>query len=71
MAIPGAAIPEDHLRIWHAVKDAQAAALGTVREGALTRKPDEAARASLQAHGLEQYFTHRLGHGAPLWHVLF
>lgn len=66
VALPDARLPNGHLHIWYAVKGAQAAALGAAKAGVLTRKPDEAARAFLQALGLKDYFTHRLGHGIGL-----
>ena len=69
VALPGATIPDDHLRIWHFVKEAQVAALNAAKAGVLTRKPDEAARTFFRALGLEEYFTHRLGHGAWLQHT--
>ncbi|RXW24913.1 hypothetical protein EST38_g976 [Candolleomyces aberdarensis] len=66
VALPGARIPEDHLRIWSTVKAAQSAAMKAARAGALTREPDEAARAWFRLSGLDKYFTHRLGHGIGL-----
>ena len=62
--VSSADIPQDHLRIWYAVKGSQAAAFNTVKAGVPTSKPDEVARTFLKALGLEEYFTHRLGHGA-------
>ncbi|KAJ2916846.1 hypothetical protein MD484_g3551, partial [Candolleomyces efflorescens] len=66
IALPGARIPEDHLQIWSTVQAAQVAALKAARAGALTRDPDEAARAWFRRFGLDRYFTHRLGHGIGL-----
>jgi hypothetical protein len=45
------------------VKAAQSAALEVARAGALTKEPDEAARAWFRRFGLDKYFIHRLGHG--------
>lgn len=45
---------------------AQHAALSHVRAGALTSDVDEAARAAFREVGVDQYFTHGLGHGVGL-----
>jgi len=64
VALPESPVPEDYIRLWYAVKDAQSAAFATAKAGALTRHPDEVARSFFRTLGLESYFTHRLGHGA-------
>ncbi|KAJ7093234.1 Creatinase aminopeptidase [Mycena epipterygia] len=63
VALPGAEIPAEHLRIWHDVRSAQNAAISTAHEGVVAAEVDKAARSSLNN---SQYFTHRLGHGIGL-----
>jgi hypothetical protein len=62
-ALKGSTIPEEHLKIWDSVHAAQRTALAVAKEGVLTRRVDEAARAILEQAGHGKYFTHRLGHG--------
>ncbi|TFK76598.1 Creatinase/aminopeptidase [Pluteus cervinus] len=66
VALSQSEIPDDHLKIWYHVHDAQSIALETARRGILTRSVDEAARYSLRVAGYDSYFTHRLGHGIGL-----
>ena len=49
-----------------AVKEAQQAAMETVRPGVSVGEVDRAARKSLQKNGLGKYFTHSTGHGVGL-----
>ena len=48
------------------MQEAQTAALAVAKNGSLTRTVDEAARLVLKRNGLDEYFTHRLGHGIGL-----
>lgn len=59
--------PEDTARRgYEAVLDAQHAALDAARAGMTGRELDAVARASLEAAGLAEHFTHGLGHGLGL-----
>ena len=59
--------PDKKVRaMYAAVRDAQLAAIGAVREGAATRKVDRAARSVLQGAGLDRAFVHSTGHGLGL-----
>lgn len=51
---------------YEAVKDAQAAAVETVKPGASFADPDQAARKLLKKRKLAEYFTHSTGHGVGL-----
>jgi Xaa-Pro aminopeptidase len=51
---------------YQAVRDAQQAALATVRSGVGVSEVDQAARKLLQEQGLGSYFTHSTGHGVGL-----
>lgn len=53
-------------RMFSAVAEAQAAAIGAVRPGALPGDIDRAARAVLEGHGLGRAFVHGTGHGIGL-----
>jgi Xaa-Pro aminopeptidase len=53
-------------RVYEAVREAQAAAIETVRPGVSVGKIDQAARKMLQKRGLARYFTHSTGHGVGL-----
>ena len=64
--MPATILSDRQLEIWHAVRDAQTAALEAAKNGSFTRVPDQAARAVLKPYGWEKYFTHRLGHGIGL-----
>ncbi|TFK29794.1 peptidase M24 [Coprinopsis marcescibilis] len=59
----GANIPLEHRQLWDIVRDVQEAALQAAKAGNLTRHPDEVARHEFRLRNLDQYFTHRLGHG--------
>jgi Xaa-Pro aminopeptidase len=55
------------LRLWyHAVLEAQRAALEAVQAGRTCEDVDAAARGVLAAHRLDQYFVHSTGHGLGL-----
>ena len=51
---------------YHAVREAQQAALDVVRPGQKLGEVDGAARKVLQKHKLGKYFTHSTGHGVGL-----
>jgi Xaa-Pro aminopeptidase len=53
-------------RLFEAVREAHAAAIGTVRPGVLPVEVDRAARQVLQRHGLGDAFAHGTGHGLGL-----
>jgi Xaa-Pro aminopeptidase len=61
----GVVNPELH-RMFDAVAEAQAAAIESVRPGALPSEIDGAARAVLERHGLGEAFGHGTGHGIGL-----
>jgi Xaa-Pro aminopeptidase len=56
----------DALRVYEAVRDAQAAAIAAVRPGIAASAVDRAARAVLEARGLGPNFGHGTGHGLGL-----
>ena len=58
--------PSELRRMFDAVREAQAAAIGTVRPGATTSEVDAAARDVLARHGLADAFGHGTGHGLGL-----
>jgi len=58
--------PEKIQRIGEIVKQAQAAACNLCKPGIKVKELDEAAREVLRKGGLEEYFTHSLGHGIGL-----
>jgi Xaa-Pro aminopeptidase len=53
-------------RIYEAVREAQAAAIETVRAGVSVGEVDRAARSVLKKQGLATHFTHSTGHGVGL-----
>ncbi len=53
-------------RLYDAVLEAQVASLAAVAPWRTGREVDQVARDVLAKHGLEQYFTHSLGHGTGL-----
>ena len=54
------------LRLYSAVREAQAAALAVVRSGVAGSDVDAAARQMLESHGLGAAFVHSTGHGLGL-----
>jgi Xaa-Pro aminopeptidase len=52
--------------MYEAVREAQAAAIETVRPGVNVAAIDQAARKLLRVRGLERHFTHSTGHGVGL-----
>jgi Xaa-Pro aminopeptidase len=54
------------LRLREAVREAQAAAIASVKPGADPRAVDAAARTTLERHGLAEAFAHGTGHGLGL-----
>lgn len=59
--------PSDRVRrLYHAVLDAQQAAISVIRPGVTAGEVDQAARETLRQHKLEKYFTHSTGHGLGL-----
>ncbi len=56
----------DMRRVYAAVRDAQQAAMDTVRAGVSTSEVDQSARKVLRNKGLAKYFTHSTGHGVGL-----
>lgn len=53
-------------RLWDAVREAQAAGVAAVVDGAAERSIDEACRSVLVGHGLGDAFTHSTGHAIGL-----
>lgn len=53
-------------RVYHAVLEAQQAAIAAVRPGIGAAEVDRQARMVLQKHGLEKAFVHSTGHGVGL-----
>ncbi|KAK1228892.1 hypothetical protein PQX77_008050 [Marasmius sp. AFHP31] len=66
VALPDSDIPSNHSTIWQSVLSAQNAALAQARQGVVAKSVDEAARNSLASSQLDQFLTHRLGHGIGL-----
>jgi Xaa-Pro aminopeptidase/Xaa-Pro dipeptidase len=60
------AVGPEAIRVYAAVRDAQAAAIQAVRPGIPASDVDGAARAVLEAHGLGDRFGHGTGHGLGL-----
>jgi Xaa-Pro aminopeptidase len=58
--------PDKARRMYDAVREAQQAAIESVRPGAGVSEVDSAARKLLQKNGLGRYFTHSTGHGVGL-----
>ncbi|MGA8734085.1 MAG: Xaa-Pro peptidase family protein [Terriglobales bacterium] len=52
--------------MYEAVREAQAAAVATVKPGVSVGEVDQAARKMLKAKGLARHFTHSTGHGVGL-----
>jgi Xaa-Pro aminopeptidase len=52
--------------VYEAVREAQAAAVATVRAGINVGEIDRAARNVLRSKGLARHFTHSTGHGVGL-----
>jgi Xaa-Pro aminopeptidase len=63
--VVGAPAPET-IRVYDAVRDAQAAAIAAARPGIPASDVDSAARAVLETRGLGQAFGHGTGHGLGL-----
>lgn len=59
-------LDDDLRRMFDAVLEAQLAALEAITPGAHGREVDAVARASLERHDLDRYFSHSLGHGVGL-----
>jgi Xaa-Pro aminopeptidase len=59
-------VPERGAALYHAVRDAQAAALAAVRAGVTGSTVDAAARQVLESRGLGDFFVHSTGHGLGL-----
>lgn len=60
------AVGAEERRLFDAVLEAQEASLAALAPGRTGREIDAVARAALARHGLEEYFTHSLGHGTGL-----
>jgi Xaa-Pro aminopeptidase len=56
-------IPPTHVDTWNFVQKAQQAAITAAKNGTVTKVVDAAARDVFRQEKLDQYFTHRLGHG--------
>ncbi|KIY67833.1 Creatinase/aminopeptidase [Cylindrobasidium torrendii FP15055 ss-10] len=65
-ALNDSQISAEQKRIWNAVWGAQNIAFTTAEAGVVAKRIDKAARLFLSLNGLDQYFTHRLGHGIGL-----
>ncbi len=59
-------IPKIWRRRYQAVLDAQRAGCEAIRAGVACTVPDQTARKALAASGMDEYFTHSLGHGVGL-----
>jgi Xaa-Pro aminopeptidase len=59
-------VPEDARQAYHAVREAQQAAIDAVQPGIPVGEVDAAARKVLHKAGLGRYFTHSTGHGVGL-----
>ena len=59
--------PKEELRrAYKAVEEAMEAALAALAPGKTGKEVDAVARKALEAHGLDRYFVHSLGHGVGL-----
>jgi len=58
--------PKESRRAYEAVRQAQQAALDSVKAGNTVAEVDRAARSWLQKQGLGEFFTHSTGHGVGL-----
>lgn len=57
---------EEFISAYNAVKQANEYAIENIKDGTYTDQADGYARAVLKEYGLEEYFTHSLGHGLGL-----
>ena len=53
-------------KAYRAIEEALGAVIGKVRAGVSTRSLDQLARSVLKKYGMEENFTHALGHGIGL-----
>jgi len=60
------AVPAEARRVYEAVREAQQAAIASVRPGTAVGEVDAEARKVLRKAGLGRYFTHSTGHGVGL-----
>src|SRR5579872_223009 len=60
------AVSDNAREVYEAVREAQQAAVDTVRSGVTAGEVDAAARKTLRKAGLGKYFTHSTGHGVGL-----
>jgi Xaa-Pro aminopeptidase len=58
--------PARYKRAYHAVLEAQLAAIDSVKAGVMAHAVDQAARSALRQQGLAREFTHSTGHGLGL-----
>lgn len=63
VALPSSKISSDNWNKWSMVHLAQEFAISAAKEGVTARVVDEHARFALRLAKLDEYFTHRLGHG--------
>ncbi|EKM82804.1 hypothetical protein AGABI1DRAFT_111373 [Agaricus bisporus var. burnettii JB137-S8] len=66
VALPSSKISSDNWNKWSMVHLAQEFAISAAKEGVTARVVDEHARFALRLAKLDEYFTHRLGHGIGL-----
>ena len=59
-------VDERKIKLYNIVERANALGISLVKEGAVTGEIDNAVREFLKGYGLDQYFTHSLGHGVGL-----
>ncbi len=57
---------QEEFDVYHAVLEAQEAAVAAISEGVMAGDVDEAARSVLRRAKLDKYFTHSTGHGVGL-----
>jgi Xaa-Pro aminopeptidase len=57
---------KEFISAYNAVKQANEYAIENIKDGTYTDQADGYARAVLKKYGLEEYFTHSLGHGLGL-----
>src|SRR5699024_7843630 len=58
--------PEDFLKAYQVLKDAQQASLDFAKPGRTAEEIDASSRTPITQAGYGEYFTHRLGHGIGL-----